>query len=231
MSKTERTKSDKNLGLLVAQHLQERGIETPMTSLPIKDTFDPLVQVGAIEEKMHEVLTVLGLDLVDDSLRDTPRRVAKMLVNELCWGLDYRNFPKATTVENKMKYDEMVMERNISVKSLCEHHLMPVRGVAHVAYLAKDKVLGLSKMNRIVEFFSRRPQIQERLTEQICASLQFVLETEDVAVCIVAEHDCVKMRGVEDACSDTVTSKLGGCFKIPEVRAEFFNLINLNKGN
>jgi GTP cyclohydrolase I len=153
-----------------------------------------------------------------------------MWKNELFWGLDYNNFPKATVVENKMRYDEMVLERNITVQSMCEHHLLPILGGAHVAYIPKHKVLGLSKLNRIVDFFCRRPQIQERLTAQIFHTLTYLLETEDVAVCIAAEHLCVKIRGVEDSCSDTVTSQLGGVFKSRDMpRQEFFSLINVGK--
>jgi GTP cyclohydrolase I len=163
---------------------------------------------------------------------DTPARVAKMFLNELYWGLDYDNFPKATVVENKMQVDEMVLERYVTVNSTCEHHLLPIIGHAHVAYIAKDKVLGLSKINRIVEFFSRRPQIQERLTSQICETLMCLLDTDDVAVIIEAEHMCVKTRGVEDACSDTVTSKMSGVFKNPDrsSKAEFLAMIALRGG-
>jgi GTP cyclohydrolase I len=227
VSKTEKGKEDGYLGNSIGKHLTKLGIETPMGY----KHGDSKAQVDEIEKHMTEVMRLLNLDLNDDSLQDTPRRVAKMLVNELCWGLDYANFPKATVVENKMQYDEMVLERNIMVKSMCEHHWQSIYGVAHVAYIPGEKVLGLSKLNRVVEFFSRRPQVQERLTAQVCSALQEVLGTENVAVCIVAEHGCVRMRGVEDPCSDTVTSQLGGVFKSdPAVRAEFFSLINLKKG-
>jgi GTP cyclohydrolase I len=148
-----------------------------------------------------------------------------MAVNEIFWGLDYEAFPKCTTVDNKMKYNEMVVERNVSVQSNCEHHLVIISGLATVAYVPKDKVLGLSKINRIVEYFSKRPQIQERLTEQIFHTLQYILDTEDVAVMIDAKHYCVAARGVEDTGSSTVTSRLGGGFKSdPEVRNEFYQL-------
>jgi GTP cyclohydrolase I len=172
-------------------------------------------------------MLVLGLDLDDDSLAETPNRVAKMYVNEIFWGLDWDAFPKCTTVDNKMKYDEMVIERNINVQSNCEHHFVVIDGKATVAYIPKKKVLGLSKMNRIVEYFAKRPQIQERLTEQIYHALQFILETDDIAVLIDAQHYCVKSRGVEDVGSSTITSKLGGEFKTDQaVRAEFMNLVN-----
>ena len=171
-------------------------------------------------------MELLELDLSDDSLKDTPRRVAKMFMNEIFWGLDYDNFPKITTVENKMKYDEMILEKDINVMSVCEHHFVTIHGKAHVAYIPNKKVLGLSKMNRVVEFFSRRPQIQERLTEQIYYALNYILETENVAVVIEAEHFCVKARGVEDSNSSTVTSKLGGDFKSnSSLRQEFLKLI------
>jgi GTP cyclohydrolase I len=175
-------------------------------------------------------MRVLGLDLSDDSLIETPKRVAKMYVNEIFWGLDYDAFPKCTTVDNKMKYDEMVIERNVNVQSNCEHHFVVIDGVATVAYIPKQKVLGLSKINRIVEYFAKRPQIQERLTEQVYHALQFILETDDIAVVIDAQHYCVKSRGVEDVGSSTVTSKIGGVFKSdPSVRLEFMNIVNACK--
>jgi GTP cyclohydrolase I len=174
---------------------------------------------------MAEVMKTLGLDLSDDSLAETPKRVAKMYVNEIFWGLDYDAFPKCTTVENKMRYNEMVVERNVSVQSNCEHHFVVIDGLATVAYVPKTRVLGLSKINRIVEYFSKRPQIQERLTEQIFYALQYILDTEDVAVMIDAQHYCVKSRGVEDTGSSTVTSKLGGGFKTDAAaRSEFLSI-------
>lgn len=182
--------------------------------------------IELIEERFSDIMEILGLDLDDDSLCDTPKRVAKMYVNELFWGLDPGNFPKCTVIENKMGYDEMVLERNIQVMSNCEHHFLPIEGKAHVAYIPKNKVLGLSKMNRIVEYFSRRPQVQERLAEQIYWALVYILQTEDVAVVLEGEHFCVKMRGISDPDSDTVTSKLGGAFRNePELRAELMSLI------
>lgn len=231
MSKTPETKADIEKGDLVHQMLIDKGLETPMVrDGTVLDDFDLDTRKELIEGNVRSIMTTMRLDLNDDSLVETPKRVAKMFLNELFWGLDYTNFPKATVVENKMGYDEMVLERGITVHSTCEHHLLPILGSAHVAYIPKNKVLGLSKLNRIVEFFARRPQIQERLTAQIAATLQFLLETEDVAVCIDAEHLCVKTRGVEDACSDTVTSKLGGVFKSnPATRAEFFHMINVNR--
>ena len=158
---------------------------------------------------------------------DTPRRVAKMFVDEIFWGLDYDAFPKCTCVDNKMAYDEMVVERNINVMSNCEHHFVVIDGLATVGYIPKDRVLGLSKLNRVVEYFSKRPQIQERLTEQVYHALSYILGTEDIGVIIDAEHYCVKSRGVEDVGSSTVTSKLGGAYKHdPTVRAEFMQIVN-----
>lgn len=172
-------------------------------------------------------MEALGLDLTDDSLIDSPRRVAKMFVSEIFWGLDYDNFPKCTAVENKMRYDEMVVERNISVMSSCEHHFVVIDGNATVAYIPGQHVLGLSKLNRIVEYFSKRPQIQERLTEQIYFALQYILGTDDIAVVVDAIHYCVRSRGVEDHGSSTVTSKLGGRFRTdPALRAEFMSIVN-----
>ena len=161
---------------------------------------------------------------------DTPKRVAKMFVNEICWGLDHDAFPKCTTVDNKMKYDEMVVERNINVQSNCEHHFVVIDGLATVGYIPNQKVLGLSKINRVVEYFAKRPQIQERLTEQVYHALQYILDTDSIGVVIDAQHYCVKSRGVEDVGSSTVTSKLGGVFKTdPAVRAEFMNIVNKQK--
>ena len=151
-----------------------------------------------------------------------------MYVQEIFWGLDYDAFPKCTTVDNKMHYDEMVVERNVNVQSNCEHHFVIIDGYATVGYIPKDKVLGLSKINRVVEYFCKRPQIQERLTEQVYHALQLILGTDNIAVVIHAEHYCVRSRGVEDTGSSTVTSRLGGCFKSdPAVRAEFMKLVSL----
>ena len=182
-------------------------------------------KIDSIEKDFTNIMTTLGLNLEDDSLIDTPKRVAKMYVNEIFWGLDYEAFPKCTAVSNKMEYDEMVVERGINVQSNCEHHFVVIDGVATVAYIPDRKVLGLSKMNRVVEYFSKRPQIQERLTEQIFHALEYILETDNIAVVIDAQHFCVKSRGVEDVGSSTVTSKLGGMFrKNATVRAEFMAL-------
>ena len=216
-----KTKTDPELGQQVHMHLVKMGVETP--TLP--NSLDRKDKIDRIEEHFTAIMQYLGLDLTDDSLIETPKRVAKMYVNEIFWGLDYEAFPKCTTVNNKMQYNEMVVERNVNVQSNCEHHFVVIDGLATVAYVPKQKVLGLSKINRIVEYFSKRPQIQERLTEQIFHTLQFILDTEDVAVMIDAQHYCVKSRGVEDTGSSTVTSKLGGGFKTdPAARAEFYQL-------
>jgi len=217
-----KTKTDPELGQKVHEHLVKMGVETPTKKSPISDRKD---KIAVIEPLFAEIMKTLGLDLSDDSLCDTPKRVARMYVNEIFWGLDYDAFPKCTAVDNKMKYNEMVCERNINVQSNCEHHFVVIDGLATVAYVPNQKVLGLSKINRIVEYFSKRPQIQERLTEQVFHALQYILETEDVAVMIDAQHYCVKSRGVEDTGSSTVTSKLGGGFKSdPAARAEFYQL-------
>lgn len=219
-----KTKCDPELGLEVHRHLKSCGVETP--TLP--DQLDRKDKIELIESKFTDIMAALGLDLSDDSLMDTPKRVAKMYVNEIFWGLDYEAFPKCTTVDNKMNYDEMVVERNVNVQSNCEHHFVIIDGVATVAYIPNRKVLGLSKINRIVEYFSKRPQIQERLTEQVYHALQYILETDNIAVVIHAQHFCVKSRGVEDTGSSTVTSKLGGVFKTdPNVRTEFMGLVGI----
>jgi GTP cyclohydrolase I len=216
-----KTKCDPELGQRVHEHLVKMGVETPTKP----NNMDRKDKIELIESYFEGIMMAMGLDLSDDSLTDTPKRVAKMYVNEIFWGLDYEAFPKCTTVDNKMKYNEMVCERNVSVQSNCEHHFVVIDGLATVAYVPKDKVLGLSKINRIVEYFSKRPQIQERLTEQVFHTLQFILETEDVAVMIDAQHYCVKSRGVEDTGSSTVTTRLGGGFKSdPAARAEFYQI-------
>jgi len=216
-----KTKCDPELGKQVHLHLLAMGVETPM----VPNELDRKDKINIIESHMTRIMETLGLDLSDDSLIETPKRWAKMAVNEIFWGLDYEAFPKCTTVDNKMKYNEMVCERNVNVQSNCEHHLVVIDGLATVAYVPKDKVLGLSKINRIVEYFSKRPQIQERLTEQIFHTLQFILDTEDVAVMIDAKHYCVSSRGVEDTGSSTVTSRLGGGFKTDSAaRAEFYQI-------
>jgi GTP cyclohydrolase I len=175
-----------------------------------------------IKGLMSDVIHTLGLDLDDDSMAETPHRIAKMYVHEIFSGLDYTQFPKLSMIENKMGSDEMVKIDNIELTSTCEHHFITIDGTASVAYVPSDQIIGLSKINRIVRFFSQRPQVQERLTQQILVALQTLLGTEDVAVKIDATHYCVKSRGVMDGSSQTNTRAFGGCFKQdPQVRAEF----------
>jgi GTP cyclohydrolase I len=217
-----KTKCDPQLGLAVHEYLVSCGVETPTIDTKNLDRKD---KIEEIEKHFASIMHLLGLDLRDDSLNETPKRVAKMYVNEIFYGLDYEAFPKCTTVANKMEYDEMVVERNVNVQSNCEHHFVVIDGLATVAYIPKDRVLGLSKINRIVEYFSKRPQIQERLTEQIFHALVYILGTDNIAVLIDAQHYCVKSRGIEDTGSSTVTSKLGGGFKAdPALRAEFMSI-------
>jgi len=202
----------------VRDALVARGLETPM--IDVDD--DDAERLAAIQLRFREILELLGLDLTDDSLSDSPKRIAKMYVKEIFGGLDYRNFPKLTVIENKMQVDEMIKVGEIGVSSTCEHHFVSIDGQATVAYIPHEKVIGLSKINRIVRFFAQRPQVQERLTEQILLALQTLLETKDVAVTIKATHFCVKSRGIMDANSMTSTTALGGSFKSqPVTRKEF----------
>lgn len=213
------SKTDAALGQRIEQELIKHRVETPRKE---NHKLDKDQVRNSIQSSFTLIMELLGLDLDNDSLKETPRRVAKMYVDEIFSGLDYANFPKCTTVENQMGYDEMVTVDGISSLSVCEHHFVTIDGLAKISYIPKNKVLGLSKINRIVKFFSRRPQIQERLTEQIYFALAYILETEDVAVRIKATHYCVKSRGVEDTGSETTTTKLGGVFKSREAtRLEF----------
>lgn len=206
--------------LKVRQALEERGLETPMTNKVVSRE----EKKEKIEYHMREILELLSLDLSDDSLMETPHRIAKMYVDEVFSGLDYANFPKITVIENKMKCDEMVRVKDITLTSTCEHHLVTIDGLATVAYIPRGKIIGLSKINRIVRFFAQRPQVQERMTQQVLVALQTLLESEDVAVRIDATHYCVKARGVLDATSETTTTALGGIFKRnPATRAEFLH--------
>ena len=184
-------------------------------------------KIEIIRDDVLHILQTLGLDLTDDSLKGTPNRVAKMFVNEIFSGLDPKNKPKASTFENKYKYGEMLVEKNITVYSTCEHHLLPIVGRAHIAYISNGNVVGLSKMNRIVDYYAKRPQVQERMTIQIVRELQSVLNTDDVACVIDAKHLCVNSRGIRDIESSTVTSEFGGQFKDKEVRKEFLSYIQL----
>jgi len=185
-------------------------------------------KIESIKADVTHILETLGLDLTDDSLSGTPKRVAKMFVNEIFSGLHPDNKPKASTFDNKYKYNEMLVEKNITVYSTCEHHLLPIVGKAHVAYISNGTVIGLSKMNRIVDYYAKRPQVQERLTMQIVRELQEALGTEDVACVIDAKHLCVNSRGIKDVASSTVTSEFGGKFKTKETRREFLDYIKLD---
>jgi len=185
-------------------------------------------KIERIRENIREVMLTLGLDLDDDSLKGTPDRVAKMFVKEIFGGLSPERKPKSSTFKNKYKYGEMLVEKNITLYSTCEHHLLPIVGRAHIAYISGGTVVGLSKMNRIVDYFAKRPQVQERLNIQIVRELQNVLNTEDVACVIDAKHLCVNSRGIRDIESSTVTAEYGGKFKDEAVRREFLDYINLD---
>jgi len=184
-------------------------------------------KIDIIKDDVFHIMETLGLDLTDDSLKGTPMRVAKMFVKEIFGGLNPDKKPKASTFDNKYKYGEMLVEKNITVYSTCEHHLLPIVGRAHVAYIANGSVVGLSKMNRIVDFYAKRPQVQERLTIQIVKELQRVLNTDDVACIIDAKHLCVNSRGIRDIESSTVTAEFGGKFKEQDTRKEFLEYIKL----
>lgn len=215
-------KTDPELGKRVFEHLKSLGIETPVT--PLVNVADD-VKIAQIVPLFHKLMDILGLDLNDDSLAETPHRVAKMYVKEIFYGLNFDNFPKCTTIENKMSCpDEYIMCKNITLHSSCEHHFVSIEGVAHVAYIPNKRVVGLSKINRVVNHFARVPSVQERMTHQILAALQFILETDDVAVVVDAKHLCVATRGVQDNTSITSTAAIGGIFRTDkQVRAEFFN--------
>ncbi|GAA6151675.1 GTP cyclohydrolase I FolE [Pseudoteredinibacter isoporae] len=196
------------------------GLETPMLANQLSNE----EKYQRIKELMGDVVSTLGLDLNDDSLAETPHRIAKMYVHEIFAGLDYSQFPKIALIENKMAVDEMIKVRDIDMTSTCEHHFVTIDGTAKVAYIPGDTIIGLSKINRIVRFFAQRPQVQERLTQQVLIALQTLLATENVAVSMEATHYCVKSRGVMDSSSQTSTMALGGCFKNDKTyRAEFLS--------
>ncbi|MGL9751583.1 MAG: GTP cyclohydrolase I FolE [Symbiopectobacterium sp.] len=208
---------------LVHEALLARGLETPLRGTLL----DAATRKARIAKHMTEIMNLLNLDLQDDSLAKTPHRIAKMYVDEIFAGLDYANFPKITIIENKMKVDEMVTVHDITLTSTCEHHFVTIDGKAIVAYIPKKGVIGLSKINRIVQFFAQRPQVQERLTQQILVALQTLLGTSNVAVSIDAVHYCVKARGICDATSATTTTSLGGLFKSSQnTRQEFLRAVH-----
>ena len=221
-------KIDAVLGERVHQHLLQAGLETPMIYEQVQTKND--VKIKKIAKHFTAIMEEIGLDLQDDSLIDTPNRVAKMYVREIFNGLDYNNFPKCTRIENKMGVNNsFVLERNINVQSNCEHHFVVIDGKATVAYIPKKTILGLSKLNRIVQFFSKRPQVQERMIMQIFNELKAVLDTENVIVVVEASHLCVSSRGIKDASSYTSTIQYGGIFNEKENRNDFFNLMKQEK--
>ena len=213
-----------------SEEIGENHVGTSAKTPLRKDAFDISNEekIAKIQENVKEILETLGMDLTDDSLQGTPKRVAKSFVNEIFMGLDPANMPKASTFENNYNYGEMLVEKNIIVYSTCEHHLLPIVGRAHVAYISDGRVIGLSKMNRIVEYFSKRPQVQERLTMQVVQAMQEALGTQDVACVIDAKHLCVNSRGIKDIESSTVTSEFGGKFKERDVRREFLDYIKMD---
>ena len=202
------------------------SVDTPMRADAFEKTDDQ--KIAEIEHHFRSIMEILGMDLRDDSLRGTPLRVAKMYVKELFQGLNPANMPSMTLFENKFNYNEMLVEKNINFYTNCEHHFVPFFGKAHVAYISSGKVIGLSKLNRLVEYFSKRPQVQERLTMQVGKALQTVLQTQDVAIVMDAKHLCVASRGVKDDSSNTITSFFGGKFQEEATKMEFLKYIEIN---
>ena len=211
---------------LIGDNHVATSLETPMR----EDAFllSDEQKILLIEDKFREIMNVLGLDLRDDSLNGTPHRVAKMFVKEIFSGLNPENMPKISVFDNKFKYGEMLVEKHINMNSTCEHHFLPIVGKAHVAYVSSGQVVGLSKINRVVDYFARRPQVQERLTVQIANELKRILKTEDVAVIIDAKHLCVSSRGIQDESSSTITAEYGGVFKDPHRKEEFLKYLSLD---
>lgn len=217
--------------LLLEDLIGDEHISTSADTPMREDAFDmdDKTKIEKIEGHFREIMNILGLDLTDDSLRGTPKRVAKMYVKEIFSGLDPRNKPEIALFENKYKYNEMLVEKDITFYSNCEHHFVPIIGKAHVAYISNGKVIGLSKINRVVQYFAKRPQVQERLTVQIAEELKRVLQTDDVAVVIDAAHLCVSSRGVQDISSQTVTAHYSGKFADDATRKEFLTYVNMSK--
>ena len=211
---------------LIGDNHVATSLETPMREDAFLLSDDQKILL--IEDKFREIMNVLGLDLRDDSLNGTPHRVAKMFVKEIFSGLNPENMPKISVFDNKFKYGEMLVEKNINMNSTCEHHFLPIVGKAHVAYVSSGQVVGLSKINRVVDYFARRPQVQERLTVQIANELKRILKTEDVAVIIDAKHLCVSSRGIQDESSSTITAEYGGVFKDPHRKDEFLKYLSLD---
>ena len=221
-------KYDKELNTiedLIGDNHLSTSEDTPLRD----DAFDlsDTEKIEIIEKRVADILYTLGMDMTDDSLKGTPKRVAKMYVSEIFSGLNPKNKLKASTFDNKYKYGEVLVEKNITLYSTCEHHLLPIVGKAHIAYISNGNVVGLSKMNRIVQYYAQRPQVQERLTIQIVRELQNVLNTKDVACVIDAKHLCVNQRGIKDISSSTVTCEFGGVFKNESKKQEFLDYIKL----
>ena len=208
---------------LIDEEHKNFSIETPLRDDAFEISDDEKISI--IQKNVKEILETLGMDMADDSLKGTPKRVAKAYVKELFGGLNPKNLPTSSTFENKYQYGEMLVEKNITVFSTCEHHLLPIYGKAHVAYFANDRVVGLSKMNRIVDYYARRPQVQERLNIQIVKALQRILKTDDVACIIDAKHMCVNSRGIRHIDCSTVTGEFGGKFKDKLTKREFLDYI------
>lgn len=219
----------KDLHTLLAEEIGDAHESFSATTPLRDDAFDKSNEekIAIIAEHVRGILDTLGMDLSDDSLQGTPMRVAKLYVNEAFGGLHPDRKPSMSTFENSYRYDEMLVEKNIVVYSTCEHHLLPIVGRAHVAYVSNGKVVGLSKMNRIVDYYAKRPQVQERLTRQVVQALQETLGTQDVACVIDAKHLCVNSRGIRDIESSTVTAEFGGVFQNEDKKQEFLNYINL----
>ena len=214
-------KTNSKLGYAVRKYLIKKGVETPIVEVNLGRE----EKIDLIRANMRTIIEVLGLDTTDDSIKDTAARVGKMYVDELCAGMDYERFPAVTRFDNKMGYNQMVLQKDITFHSMCEHHFVNFHGLAQVGYIPNGKVVGLSKLNRIVNFFARRPQVQERLNEQVFYALEYILGTSDIAVLMQAEHLCVKSRGIHDQNSGMTTSKLGGGFyDISKLRNEFMVL-------
>lgn len=214
---------------LIGDNHISTNIETPMhaKAFELSDT----QKIDTIQHHFGKIMETLGLDLTDDSLSETPYRFAKMYVKELFYGLDPKNKPKLSVFDNKYGYQKMLVEQNITIDSSCEHHFLPITGHAHIAYIPKDKVIGLSKINRLVDYYAHRPQVQERLSLQILKDLQQVLDTEDVMVMISAKHLCVSSRGIKDKNSYTTTIEYGGRFNEDLIRNQFMDIINNQNTN
>ncbi len=233
MENNNKVVKDQDLSNLTKDEIGDEHIGDP-NKTPVRDDasdMDDNLKIDLIEKHFREIMEILGLDLNDDSLKGTPKRVAKMYVEEICSGLKPENKPSVSLFENKYQYNEMLVQKNISVHSHCEHHFLPIEGKAHVAYVSNGNVIGLSKINRIVKYFSKRPQVQERLTKQIADSLKTVLGTEDVAVLIDAHHMCVSSRGIQDTCSSTITSEYSGKFQEADTKQEFLNYLRFKEDN